>query len=143
MEDCPLLRKSGGGGQLISRFFELLNHLICSNSVSAKAEIGKGTRLFHRGVGCVIHPQARIGDNCKIFQNVTLGSKWAKAENEGGAPTIGNNVLLGAGCVILGNVQIGNNAIIGANAVVVKDVLPGQIVGGIPAKVLKETEMPN
>lgn len=84
----------------------------------------------------MIHPKTKIGNNCQIFQNVTIGSKWSGAECEGEAPTIGNNVFLGAGCVILGDVHIGDGAIIGANAVVLNDVLPRQVVGGIPAKIL-------
>lgn len=126
-----------GGSRLLTRAFELLNYLICSNAISAHADIGSETHFFHRGLGCVIHQKAKIGNNCQIFQNVTLGSKWSDAKCEGEAPTIGNNVLLGAGCVILGNIHVGDGAIIGANAVVVNDVLPGQVVGGIPAKVLK------
>lgn len=84
----------------------------------------------------MIQPKTKIGDNCQIFQNVTIGSKWSAAECEGEAPTIGKNVLLGAGCVILGDVHIGDGAIVGANAVVLNEVLPRQVVGGIPTKVL-------
>ena len=125
-----------GGSHLFARFFEFLNCLICSNSISAHTEIGIGTHYFHRGLGCVIQPKTKIGDNCQIFQNVTIGSKWSAAEGEGEAPTIGKNVLLGAGCVILGDVHIGDGAIVGANAVVLNEVLPRQVVGGIPTKVL-------
>lgn len=128
-------KKGGHLGLLLSRMFELLNHIICSCSVSAKAEIGDGTEFLHRGIGCVIHPKVVIGKKCKIFQHVTLGSKWSDGICEGDAPTIGDNVLLGAGCVILGNITIGKNSIIGANTVILKDVPPNSIAVGNPASI--------
>ena len=111
--------------------------MVCANGISAYADIGRGTQFFHRGLGCVIHPRAIIGKDCKIFQNVTIGSKWSDGECEGAAPIIGDNVFIGAGSVILGDIRIGDGAIIGSNAVVINDILPGKVVGGIPARSLK------
>jgi serine O-acetyltransferase len=73
-----------------------------------------------------------------IYQNVTLGAK----SNGGGyaSPTIGDNVMIGAGVAILGNVNIGNNVLIGANAVVVSDVPDNCTVVGIPAKIVGKKE---
>ena len=79
-----------------------MNHLLCSCSVSIEAEIGHGTVFYHRGIGCVVHPKAIIGEGCKIFQGVTIGSKWSGANCLGEAPHIGNYVMIGAGAVILG-----------------------------------------
>lgn len=121
----------------MGRVLELTNHVLCGCSVSAKAEIGRGTVFFHRGVGCVVHPNAKIGENCKIFQNVTIGSKWADGFCQGDAPTIGRGVLIGAGAVLLGDITVGDNAIIGANAVVVCDVPANSYAVGVPAKVLE------
>lgn len=56
----------------VARVVELVNHVICSCSVSIDAEIGERTVFFHRGIGCVVHPNAKIGSDCKIFQGVTL-----------------------------------------------------------------------
>lgn len=115
----------------VARFFEILSYIIGANTISAKCEIGNGTTFYHRGVGCVVHSKTIIGENCTIFQNVTMGNKWPRGKCEGDAPVIGNNVFIGADAVILGAVHIGNNAIIGANAVVTMDVPEGKMVSGI------------
>jgi serine O-acetyltransferase len=75
--------------------------------------------------GIVIHPGARIGVNCLIFQQVTVGIR-----DERGSPEIGGHVDIGAGAKILGRVKIGDHARIGANAVVVKDIAPGAVTVG-------------
>ena len=77
----------------------------------------------------------RIGNNCKILQQVTVGYNGDKC------PIIGNNVLICAGAKVIGSVTIGDNCIIGANAVVVKDVPSGSVGGGIPAKVIKHIDL--
>ena len=109
--------------------------VIYSNSISSSCQIGQGTEFMHHGMGTTIHAKAVIGDNCKIFQNVTIGSKWTDGICEDEAPVIGDNVIIGAGAVILGNIKIGNNVIIGANAVVVSDIPDNSIAVGVPAKV--------
>jgi serine O-acetyltransferase len=81
--------------------------------------------------GIVIHPDAVIGPNCLIFQQVTIGLRDGP-----GAPHIGGHVDVGAGAKILGPVTIGNHAKIGANAVVLNDVPEGATAVGIPAKVI-------
>lgn len=101
------LSKMGWVPRKISRILELINHLICACSVSIDAEIGNRTIFYHRGIGCVVHPKAVIGEDCKIFQGVTIGSKWSKASCLGEAPRIGNNVMIGAGAVILEISQLG------------------------------------
>lgn len=93
--------KMGGVSCKISRLLELMNHLICACSVSIDAEIGEGTVFYHRGIGCVVHPKAVIGKDCKIFQSVTIGSKWSKANCFGEAPRIGNNVMIEQELIIL------------------------------------------
>lgn len=130
-----LMSKRTGVLGKIGRLLDCVEHLMFANSVSAKATIGTGTKFFHRGLGCVVHPKAIIGENCTIFQNVTLGSKWSDGVNEGGGPTVGNNVMIGAGAVILGSVSIGDNAVIGANAVVICDVPENSVAAGVPAKI--------
>lgn len=108
-----------------------------SNHISAKAEIGSRTEFYHYGLGCVVHPDTIIGEDCVIFQNVTIGSKWKDGKCEGASPKIGNRVMIGAGAVLLGDVYIGDDVIVGANAVVICNVPDGHIALGVPA-IIKE-----
>jgi serine O-acetyltransferase len=89
--------------------------------------IGGGLLITHPN-GIVIHPDATIGVNCLIFQQVTIGA------GNGGVPAIGGHVDIGAGAKILGAVEIGAHAKIGANAVVLEDVPTGATAIGVPAK---------
>jgi len=114
---------------------KFLVEILWSISISRHAQIGPG--LFINHFGCIfIHFDCKIGKNCVLSQEVTIGVKGA--DTHGGAPLIGDNVRIGPGAKILGPIKIGNNAIIGANAVVVHDVLDNQIVGGVPAQFIRE-----
>lgn len=95
----------------------------------------KGTKFPHP-VGIVINKNAKIGRNCTIWQNVTIGDGCSK-KNGGKCPIIGDNVQICAGSIIIGDITIGHNAIIGAGSVVVKDVPPNATVVGSSAKVIK------
>ena len=86
-------------------------------------------RLPHPN-GIVIHPDVSLGPNCLIFQQVTIGANFR------GTPVVGANVDFGAGAKVLGPIVIGDHAMIGANSVVLRDVAPGTIVAGIPARVI-------
>ena len=72
----------------------------------------------------------KIGSNCKIYQQVTIGFNGTEI------PVIGNNVTICSGAKVIGGIKIGNNVIIGANAVVVKDIDNNCVVGGVPAKII-------
>lgn len=119
------------------RIFELLHYIIGSNAISARAEIGERTAFFHRGVGCVIHPRTKIGNDCKIFANVTMGSKWKEGICKNDAPIIGDRVIIGANVVILGDILIGNDVIIGAGSVVLDNIPDDCIAVGNPAIIKK------
>jgi len=101
--------------------------------IPLNSQIGGGLMLPHPN-GVVIHPRARIGVNCLILQQVTIG-----VVGELEPPTIGGHVDIGAGAKILGPVKIGNHAKIGANAVVLCDVPDGATAVGIPARVITRT----
>lgn len=106
--------------------------------IQVNSELGGGLMLPHP-TGIVIHPCAKIGPNCLIFQGVTIGT----ARDEGGiAPTIGGHVDIGAGAKILGSITIGDHAKIGANAVVLCDVPEGATAVGIPARILQPAQAP-
>jgi serine O-acetyltransferase len=102
-------------------------------AIDPSTEIGGGFYIGHFG-GIVVHEKCRIGKNCNIHQGVTLGV--ANRGRNKGCPSIGDNVYIGPGAKIFGNVRIGHNAAIGANAVVTKDVPDDAVVVGIPGKVI-------
>lgn len=100
--------------------------------VQFDAEIGPGLRLPHP-TGIVIGQGVRIGANCTIYQQVTLGGARLGDWKAGRYPTLGNNVVLFAGAKLLGEIEVGDGAVVGANAVVTKDVPPRHVAKGIPA----------
>lgn len=99
------------------------------------ATIGKGFFIDH-GMGVVIGETAEIGDNCTIYQGVTLGGTGKDVGKR--HPTLGNNVMVGAGAKVLGPVLVGSNSKIAANAVVLHPVPENSTAVGIPAKVVKK-----
>lgn len=99
------------------------------------ATIGKGLVIDH-GMGVVIGETAEIGDNCTIYQGVTLGGTGKDVGKR--HPTLGNNVLVGAGAKVLGPFTIGDNTKIAANAVVLTEIPEQCTAVGIPAKVVKK-----
>ena len=98
------------------------------------ATIGKGLFIDH-GMGVVIGETTEIGDNCTLYQGVTLGGTGKDVGKR--HPTLGNNVLVGAGAKVLGPFKIEDNAKVAANAVVLKEVPEGSTAVGIPAKVVR------
>jgi serine O-acetyltransferase len=116
----------------LTRKWIILRHRFWSVMTGAdiplSCDIGGGLLIPHPN-GIVIHPGARIGVNCLIFQQVTIGSG-----NGVGVPEIAGHVDIGAGAKVLGAVRIGAHAKIGANAVVVADVPCGATAVGIPAR---------
>lgn len=98
------------------------------------ATIGKGLFIDH-GTGVVIGETAEIGDNCTIYQGVTLGGTGKDHGKR--HPTLGNNVMVGAGAKVLGPFKVGDNSKIAANAVVLSEVEPNSTCVGVPARVAK------
>lgn len=120
--------------ELIKR--RMLTKYACE--LSPYATIGEGLRIHH-SVGIVVGHEVVIGNNCEIFQNVTIGSN--RKEKDGRTmPIIGDNVFIGSGAVVVGAIRIGNNVKIGANSYVDRDIPDGAVVVGIPAKILRREE---
>lgn len=130
---CDARRRGGLLGTL-QRKIAVLRHRFWSVVTGADIPlntyaIGAGLELPHP-IGVVIHHEAKIGPDCRLFQQVTIGTG-----PKPGLPRLGARVWVGAGAKILGGVVIGDDAIIGANAVVITDIPEGSVAVGIPAVV--------
>jgi serine O-acetyltransferase len=121
------LHCSGFSGQPLRFVCERFIEITTGISIPACCKIGKGFRIHHFG-GIIFHPSVEIGDNCTLYHGVTIGDRGGS----GFAARIGNNVLIGAGAKIIGEVTIGNNCVIGANVVVTKDMPAGTVAVGAP-----------
>ncbi|MBJ7380294.1 MAG: serine O-acetyltransferase [Polynucleobacter sp.] len=117
-----------------ARFLSMVSRWITSIEIHPGAQIGRRVFLDH-GLGIVIGETAEIGDDCTIYQGVTLGGtslyKGAKRH-----PTIGKGVVISAGAKVLGGFTVGDGARVGSNAVVLKEIPPGATAVGVPARIL-------
>jgi serine O-acetyltransferase len=121
---------------VMSLFFKIIKRLFTYREyqISNEAEIGEGFYLYHRGL--VIIGPIKIGKNCCVSHNVTIGRS-----NRGGVlgrPTLGDNVWIGPGSVIVGKVNIGNNILIAPNSFINFDVPDNSIVIGCPGKIIRK-----
>lgn len=112
------LRMHRSNSKLIKRLIEIYLRIIFSCDIPSEVEIGENCRFGHNALGVVIGPNVVIGKNCRIGHNVTIGGRNGNPR----VPIIGDNVLIGAGSIILGDITIGDNSKIGAGTVVVKNV---------------------
>lgn len=126
------------GVPFIPRFISYLTRIITGIEIHPKAQIGNRFFIDH-GEGVVIGETTIIGNDVLIYQQVTLGGTG----NEHGKrhPTIGNNVIIGAGAKILGNITIGDNTRVGAGSVVVDDVPEHCTVVGVPGRIVQQKFM--
>ena len=120
-------------GSPIWLIYRFIFRWVLGIDVPEKVKIGRRFVVCH-GIGLIIHPGTKIGHDVKLHQNTTIGS----AASGGNPPVIGNNVVIGANCVVIGEIKVGDNSVIGAGSVVVKDVPPYSVVVGNPAKVIKK-----
>lgn len=123
-----------GPDAFVARKWAVLRHRFWSTITGADIPLGcrlGGGLLLPHPNGVVIHPDAEVGPNCLIFQQVTLG------EFRGKVPCLGGHVDVGAGAKILGGVVVGDDVLIGANAVVLCDVPAGATAVGVPARVVR------
>lgn len=121
----------------LAQFLALFGRFLTGIEIHPGARLGRRFFIDH-GFGVVIGETAEVGDDCTLYQGVTLGgTSWRPEKRH---PTLGNNVVVGAGAKILGPIRVGDGARIGSNSVVVKDVPPGATVVGIPGHVVVKRE---
>jgi serine O-acetyltransferase len=124
---------------LLPRLIAELVHRFTGIDIHPGATIGRGFFIDH-GTGVVIGSTAIVGDDVTIYQGVTLGG--TSLQHTKRHPTLGNNVTVGSGAAVLGDITIGDNVKIGANSVVVRDVPPNSTVVGIPGRVVLQDGKP-
>jgi serine O-acetyltransferase len=117
--------------RFIARFSSHLARWFTGIEIHPAAKLGRRLVIDH-GMGVVIGETAEVGDDCYFYHQVTLGV--ARTMSGKRHPTVGNNVIIGAGAKVLGPITVGDNARIGSNAVVVDPVPPDTTVVGIPAR---------
>jgi len=119
------------GFKWLARFLSTIARWVTGIEIHPGAVIGRRFFIDH-GMGVVIGETAEIGDDCTLYHGVTLGgTSWEKGKRH---PTLGNDVVVGAGAKVLGPIKIGDGARIGSNAVVVKEVPASATVVGVPGR---------
>ncbi len=120
---------------ILPRLISQLAKVVTGIEIHPGASIGPGLFIDH-GMGVVVGETAVIGNNVTLFQGVTLGGTGKEQGKR--HPNIGDNVVIGAGAKVLGNITVGENSYVGANAVVLKDVPPNSTVVGVPGRIAKQ-----
>jgi len=121
------------GAKWLARWLAAIARWLTGIEIHPAARIGRRFFIDH-GMGVVIGETTQIGDDCTLYHGVTLGgTSWQKGKRH---PTLGNNVVVGAGAKILGPVHMGDGVRIGSNAVVLRDVPPGATVVGVPGRIV-------
>ena len=121
------------GFKWLARMLSHLARWLTGIEIHPGAQIGRRFFIDH-GMGVVVGETAEIGDDCTLYHGVTLGgTSWEKGKRH---PTLGNNVVVGAGAKILGPLTVGDGVRVGSNAVVLKDVPEGATVVGIPGRIV-------
>ena len=122
---------------ILPRFLMTLVRWLTGIEIHPAAQIGRGLFIDH-GMGVVIGETAVIGENVTLFQGVTLGGTGKDRGKR--HPTLGNNVVVGTGAKVLGNITIGDNTMIGANAVVIRNVPAHSTVVGVPGRITRTAD---
>jgi len=126
---------AGKGLKWLARFGSHVARFLTGIEIHPGAQIGRRFFIDH-GMGVVIGETTEIGDDVTLYHGVTLGgTTWNKGKRH---PTVGSNVVVGAGAKILGPIQVGDGARIGSNAVVTKDVPAGATIVGIPGRIVQK-----
>ena len=122
------------GFQLLARMLSQLNRSLTGIEIHPGAQIGRRCFIDH-GMGIVIGETAEIGDDVLMYQGVTLGGTGKEKGKR--HPTIGNNVVIGTGAIVLGNITIGDYSKIGAGSVVIRSVPEHSTVVGVPGRITR------
>jgi serine O-acetyltransferase len=130
---CLHIRKVG----FIPRLISHLGRFLTGIEIEPGAEIGKGVFIDH-GMGVVIGETAIVGDYALIYQGVTLGGTGKESGKR--HPTLGNNVVVGVGAKVLGNIQISEHVRIGVGSIVLRDIPPDSTVVGIPGRIISHKQ---
>jgi len=123
------------GWPVLARFLSHLSRMFTGIEIHPAATIGRRVFIDH-GMGIVIGETAEVGDDCTIYQGVTLGGT-ALYKGEKRHPTLGRGVVVSAGAKVLGGFTVGDGARVGSNAVLLKPVPPGATAVGIPARIIE------
>jgi serine O-acetyltransferase len=123
------------GVPFLPRAASQISRFMTGIEIHPGAVIGQGLFIDH-GMGVVIGETAIVGNDCTLFQGVTLGGTGKETGKR--HPTIGNGVVVGAGAKVLGNITISDNVYIGANAVVLRDVPEDSTVVGVPGRIVRK-----
>lgn len=121
--------------KVTARIISQVARFLTGIEIHPGAKIGRGLLIDH-GSGVVIGETAEIGDNCLIYQGVTLGGTGKDHGKR--HPTLGDNVMVGSGAKILGPFKVGDGAKVAANAVVLEEVPPYTTAVGVPARIAKK-----
>ena len=127
------------GAHRLALFCSQRSHKRYGVDIHPAATIGRRFMIDH-GTGIVVGQTAVIGDDCLLYQGVTLGMTGKHAGKR--HPTLGNNVMVGAGALVIGDIRLGDNVRVGAGAVVIHDVPADMTVVGNPAHVVRDRSCP-
>jgi putative colanic acid biosynthesis acetyltransferase WcaB len=126
----------GPAGHVFVVAYHLLSSLFLGVELPVQAQVGPRLRLFHPH-GIVLNPGVRMGADCVLRQNVTIGNVVRRDGTEKGIASIGDGVELGAGCMVVGAVHVGDGARVGALTLVLQDVPARGVVVGNPARLVR------
>ena len=133
---CGLYRRDQ---RLAARVVKTLNWMVHKCLLPSEAIVGEGIILEHHALGIVMHPQVTIGDGCRIYHHVTLASESVIGSDH--RITLGNGVTIGAHTIVVARAErsltIGDRRFLGAGSVLTRDIPPGQVWAGNPARFLK------
>lgn len=118
-------------GVALAKFIKIKNRIIYSCDIGIGAYIPDDCVFHHSGLGVVIGNNVKMGNSCQLYSNICIGVKGNGIDD--GDPQIGNNVVIGTGAILLGNIHVGDQSVIAAGAVVINDVPAGVMVAGNPA----------